>query len=32
MSINLLKRKPGDKPAAYSQLAKQRQKNAEDTP
>jgi hypothetical protein len=31
MSINLLKRKPGDKLAAYSQPAKQWQKNAEDT-
>jgi hypothetical protein len=31
MSINLLKRKPSDKPAAYSQLAKQWQTNAEDT-
>jgi hypothetical protein len=31
MSVNLLMRKPGDKPAAYSQPAKQWQKNAEDT-
>jgi hypothetical protein len=32
MSINLLKRKPRDKPAAYSRPAKQQRKNAEDTP